>query len=78
MDGVTFNGGGGGSGLGFSFTNIPGAGFTVYAATNLAPPVVWTVVGQPVEVPNGSYSLYQYIDPHATNKPAQFYKVTSP
>lgn len=78
LDGITFSGGGGGSGLGFSFTNISGAGFTVYAATNLAPPVVWIPVGQPTEVPNGAYSLYQFADPQATNKPAQFYRVTSP
>ena len=78
LEGITFSGGGGGNGLGFSFTNIPGAGFTVYAATNLAPPVVWTVVGQPTEIPNGSYSVYQFADPQATNKPAQFYRVTSP
>ena len=78
LNGVAFSGGAGGGGLGFSFTNIPGAGFTVYAATNLAPPVVWTVVGQPTEVPNGPFSLYQFVDPQATNKPAQFYRVTSP
>ena len=75
---VTYSGGGSGSGLGFNFTNIPGAGFTVYAASNLAPPVVWNVVGQPTEVPNGAYSVYQFVDPQATNKPEQFYKVTSP
>jgi hypothetical protein len=50
----------------------------VYAATNLNPPVVWTVVGQPTEAPNGSYSLYQFADPQATNKPERFYRVTSP
>lgn len=80
LTGVTYTttGGIGENGLRFSFTNTAGAGFSVYSTTNLTPPVNWTFVGNPTEVPDGSYSLYQLLDQQATNKPQQFYKVTSP
>ena len=67
----------GGSNLGFSFTNIPGATFTVYQATNLAAPIIWKPLGAPVETPNGGISVYSFTDTHATNS-QRFYKVTSP
>ena len=81
LDGAAYNnagGGGGEAGLSFSFTNSPGASFTVYAATNLTPPVIWTMVGHPLEIPDGAYSSYQFTDPSAPNRPQQFYKITSP
>jgi hypothetical protein len=81
LDGAVYSnagGGGGGAGLGFSFTNASGASFSVYAATNLTPPVIWTIVGHPLETPNGAYSSYQFTDPQATNRQQQFYKVSSP
>ena len=67
----------GGSGLSFSFTNVPGASFTVYSATNLTAPINWQPVGQPTEVLNGSYSTYQFTDPAGAAK-SRFYRVTSP
>jgi hypothetical protein len=65
LGGITFGGGGGGGGggFGFTFTNIPGASFTVHVTTNLTLPLSnWTVLGQPVEVPTNSYSQYQFTD----------------
>jgi hypothetical protein len=70
-----------GSGLSFNFTDIPGASFTVHASTNVALPFSnWTVLGAPVETPEGSYSLYQFTDPQATNGSvvSRFYRVSSP
>jgi hypothetical protein len=80
LTGITYTttGGIGENGLSFSFTNTPGADFSVYSATNLTPPVSWTFVGNPTETSEGSYSLYQFLDQQATNKPQRFYKVTSP
>lgn len=78
LGGITFAGGGGG-GFGFCFTNVPSVNFTVYGSTDVTLPFVsWPLVGQPIEVPNGSYSLYQFIDPEATNQVRWFYRVTSP
>jgi hypothetical protein len=67
-------------GFGLSFTNVSGASFTVYAVTNLAPPINWTVAGQPTEVPIGSYSQYLFTNPQATNKSmvCGFYGISSP
>ena len=67
-----------GSGLSFSFTNTPGASFTVYATTSLAAPISWTAIGNPAETLNGSYSLYRFTDTQATSNAKRFYKVTSP
>ena len=80
LGGITFaGGGGGGSGFGFSFTNVPGASFTVWTSTDLTQPFSsWTKVGTVTEVPDGSYSQYQFTDPLAGNQVQQFYRVSSP
>jgi len=63
-------------GFGFSFTNVPGATFTVFTATNVALPLSnWTVLGVPIEIAPGQF---QFADPQVTNSPQQFYRVTSP
>jgi sugar lactone lactonase YvrE len=60
----------------FSFTNTPGASFTVVSATNLLLPLSnWTVVGNPVESPAG---MYQFTSQPNTNISQTFYGVTSP
>ena len=60
----------------FSFTNVSGANFYVYANTNLAAPITsWSPLGLVPEVSSG---LYQFTD---TNEPAnaeRFYYVNSP
>jgi hypothetical protein len=78
LSGTTFIGSGGGAGLHFNFTNAPGAGasFTVWSTTNLTLPFSqWQNLGHPTESPADTY---QFTDSQATNKPARFYKVTSP
>jgi hypothetical protein len=61
-----------------SFTNLSGLGFTVFASTNAAAPFnTWSNLGPAVESPAGS-GQYQFTDPQATNKAAQFYRVRSP
>ena len=60
----------------FSFTNTPGATFSVWAATNLAPsPVNWTMLGY---VTNTSPGKYQFTDAQATNLARRYYRVSSP
>jgi hypothetical protein len=60
----------------FSFTNTPGAGFTVLTSTNLVLPFSqWSRLGSPNEVSSG---LFQFMDPQAANRPSGFYRVTSP
>ena len=60
----------------FSFTNTPGASFSVLTTTNLSLPLSnWTVVGGATEVSPGQF---QYTDPQATNTPQRFYRVRSP
>ncbi len=60
----------------FSFTNTPGATFTVVSTTNLSVPLSnWTVVGVPVESPAGTY---QFTSQPATNVSQIFYSVLSP
>ena len=60
----------------FTFTNTPGLGFTVLAATNPALPLSnWTVLGSATEVSPGQF---QFTDPQATNTPQRFYRVRSP
>jgi hypothetical protein len=64
--------------LGFSFTNISGASFTVFGTTNLALPLnTWSNVGPAMESPVGS-GRYQFADPYATNYARRFYRVRSP
>ncbi|MSU59040.1 MAG: DUF5011 domain-containing protein, partial [Pedosphaera sp.] len=60
----------------FSFTNLPGASFTVFASTNVALPFAqWSNLGAPVESPAGTF---QFTDPQATNNTQRFYRVRSP
>ena len=62
----------------FGFSNVSGAGFTVFGSTNLAWPFnTWSNLGAAVESPAGSGN-YQFIDTSATNKPMRFYQVRSP
>jgi T5SS/PEP-CTERM-associated repeat protein len=66
----------GGAAFQFSFTNTPGALFTVLAATNPALPLSnWTVLGAVSESPPGQF---QFSDSQATNNPLRFYRVRSP
>lgn len=61
----------------FSFTNIIGGSFTVFATTNLALPYnTWSLVGTATESPVGS-GQFQFTDPAATG-PRLFYRVQSP
>jgi hypothetical protein len=65
-----------GGGCQFTFTNTPGLGFTVLAATNPALALTnWTVVGSATEVSPGQF---QFTDSQATNTPQRFYRVRSP
>jgi predicted outer membrane repeat protein len=60
----------------FSFTNTPGASFSVLTTTNVALPLSnWTVLGTPIEISPG---YFQYADLQATNQPRRFYGVRSP
>jgi len=62
--------GGGSVPFQFSFTNTPGASFSVLATTNVALPInQWSNLGTATEVSPGNY---QFSDPNATNT-AQFY-----
>jgi hypothetical protein len=67
-----------GSSFSFSFTNTPGASFTVYTTTNLTPPVNWVQLGQPVETPKGAFSTYTFKDTQTSGKARRFYQVLSP
>jgi hypothetical protein len=59
-----------------TFTNAPGLGFTVLAATNPSQALnAWTVVGSATEVSPGHY---QFTDPQAATTPRCFYRVRSP
>jgi hypothetical protein len=76
LAGVSYNSSGTNAGLQFSFVSAPGAGanFTVWSTTNLALPLShWQNLGNPTEV---SFGNYYFLDPQATNAPAQFYQVT--
>lgn len=65
----------GGSTFQFAFTNIPGATFTVLAATNLTSPASnWTALGAVTENPPGQF---QFTDPLATGYQTRFYRVIS-
>jgi len=73
-----YSGGATGTGLALGFSDSPGASgqFTVWSTTNLTLPFsAWQNLGHPAEVTAGAY---EFIDAGATNKPARFYKVTSP
>lgn len=59
-----------------TFTNLPGANFTVFASTNLALPLgSWTSLGVPTETSSGHY---QFSDAGAQTNAARFYRVRSP
>ena len=60
----------------FSFTNTPGASFSVLATTNLVLPLSnWTVLGAVTETSPGQF---QFIDLQATNSQNRFYRIRSP
>ncbi len=60
----------------FSFTNAPGAPFTVLASTNLSLPLSnWLVLGKAIESPPGAY---QFTHLAASNSPRFFYRLRSP
>jgi outer membrane protein assembly factor BamB len=65
-----------GGGFQFSFTNIPGALFNVFASTNLAAPFTnWTWLGGVPEVSSGNYL---FTDTQGPGNTEQFYQVSSP
>lgn len=65
-----------GGGFQFSFTNVPGALFNVFATTNLSDPFTnWPYLGEATEVSSGQF---EFTDLAATNGPARFYRVASP
>jgi sugar lactone lactonase YvrE len=59
----------------FGFTNVAGATFTVFSATNPAQPLnQWQAIGS---ASNVGPEIYQFVDPHATNS-TRFYMLRSP
>jgi len=66
----------GSGGVQLTFTNSPGAAFSVLATTNLSLPLAnWILLGAATEVTPGSY---RFTDLQSTNAPFKFYKVRSP
>jgi len=64
--------------LSFSFTNVTGASFTVFASTNVALPFnAWSNLGPAVETSPGS-GQFQFTDPQSTNYTERYYRVKSP
>lgn len=62
--------------LQFTFTNTPGAVFTVLETTNVATPAInWSVLGAPTEILDG---VFQFNDAGAAGSPRHFYRVSSP
>ena len=62
----------------FSFTNLSGASFSVWASTNVGLPLqAWSNLGPATETPPGS-GQFQFADPLAANHPQRFYRVRSP
>jgi hypothetical protein len=60
----------------FGFTNIPGATFSVWAATNVASSGNnWTYLGY---VTNNSPGQYQFTDTQTAGDPHRYYRVSSP
>jgi len=63
-------------GFQFSFTNVPGALFNVFAATNLTEPFTnWSWLGEATEVFSGQF---QFTDAQAPDNSDRFYRVGSP
>jgi hypothetical protein len=62
-------------GFQFSFTNLPGAFFTVLTTTNVALPLSqWTPLGAPTERSPGRYQFFDTAPTHG----ARFYEVVTP
>lgn len=60
----------------FSFTNTPGALFTMLTATNLSASATnWTLLGGAMEI---SLGQFQFTDAQASAGPQRFYRVRSP
>ena len=60
----------------FTFTNSPGALFSVLATTNPSLPLSnWSVLGGVTEVSPGQF---QFTDSQAANNPRRFYRIRSP
>ncbi len=60
----------------FSFTNTPGANFTVLTTTNVSLPLSnWTALGGLAEIAPG---LFQFTDPQAATNEQRFYCVRAP
>lgn len=60
----------------FSFTNTPGATFTIWGSTNVALPLSsWTKLGS---LTNISAGQYQFTDTNAPANACRFYRVSSP
>ncbi len=65
-----------GGGLGFSFSNVPNADFTVVVSTNLALPLnQWSILGPATQ---NSPGQYQFTDLTTTHSRTRFYQVISP
>lgn len=61
--------------FGFS-NNVPGATFSILATTNFSLPLSnWTVLGPATQIAPG---CFQFSDLDTTNKPAAFYRISSP
>ncbi|HEU5396792.1 MAG TPA: choice-of-anchor Q domain-containing protein [Verrucomicrobiae bacterium] len=59
-----------------TFTNLPGASFSVWTTTNLSLPLSdWMWLGYPREITPGAF---EFDDLNFTNNPQEFYRVTSP
>jgi len=60
----------------FSFNNLSGLSYSVFATTNVALPLnAWSNLGAAVEAPPGTF---QFTDVQATNYPQRFYHVRRP
>jgi hypothetical protein len=60
----------------FSFTNQPGASFSVLATADAAQPRTnWGTLGNAAEIAPG---VFQFTDSDATNRVQRFYSVSSP
>lgn len=60
----------------FSFTNVPGASFTVFSTTDITVPQAnWSRLGTVTETAPGQF---QFIDPSPANGGQRFYRVRSP
>ncbi len=64
-----------GGGIQIDGTGFPNANYTVQAATNLTPPILWTDIGS---ITGNQQSQLQFIDNNATNFPVRFYRFTLP